>query len=125
MVSPLPVVPAPLVSRQTQFIPVPEEKIWKNSSLPVYFEIYDPLLEDRTPKVYFRMKITNLKGEAEEVNAGPMSAADFVMPGSVVIPIALKVDTGTLRSGFYRIDIQASDSVGHATEWRSAKFEIQ
>jgi hypothetical protein len=125
MVSPLPLVPAPLVSKQTQFIPVPEEKIWKNSSLPVYFEIYDPLPADRTPEVYFRMKITNLKDGAEEANAGPISAADFVTPGSVVIPIALKVDTGKLKSGLYRIDIQASDSVGHAAEWRSAKFEIQ
>ena len=71
------------------------------------------------------MKITNLKDGTEEVNAGPMSAADFLIPGNVVIPIALKVDTGKLKSGFYRIDIQASDSAGHAAEWRSANFEIQ
>jgi hypothetical protein len=125
MVSPLPPVPAPLVSKQTQFIPVPEEKIWKNNSLPLYLEIYDALLADRNPEVYFRMKITNLKDGTEEVNAGPISAAGFVIPGNVVIPIALKVDTGNLRSGFYRIDIQASDSAGHAAERRSANFEIQ
>jgi hypothetical protein len=125
MVSPLPLVPAPLVGKQTQFIPVPEERIWKSSSLPLYFEIYDPLLADRTPKVYFRMKITNLKDGAEEVNAGPMSVADFVIPGNVVVPIALNVDTGKLGSGAYRIEIQASDSMGQAAKWRSAKFEIQ
>ena len=125
MVSPLPLVPAPLVSKQTQFIPVPEERIWKSSSLPLYFEIYDPLLADRNPEVYFRMKITNLKDGAEEVNAGPMSVAGFVISGNVVVPIALNVDTGKLGSGAYRIEIQASDSMGQAAGWRSAKFEIQ
>jgi hypothetical protein len=125
MVSPLALVPAPLVSKQTQFIPVPEERIWKSSSLPLYFEVYDPLLADRNPEVYFRMKITNLKDGVEELSAGPMSVANFVIPGNVVVPIALNVDTGKLRSGAYRIEIQASDSMGQAAEGRSAKFEIQ
>jgi hypothetical protein len=124
-VSPAPLVPSPLVSKRAQFIPVADARLPKNSSLPLYFEIYEPLLADRRAEVYFRMKITDLKDGTLVVNAGPTSAAQCVIPGNVVIPIALKVDTDKLHNGAYQIEIQASDSAGRTTEWRMAKFEIQ
>ena len=89
-VSPAPLVPAPLVSKQAQFIPAADARLPKKSSLPLYFEIYEPLLTDRSPEVSFRMKITDLKDGSLVVNAGPTSAAQSVIPGNVVIPIALK-----------------------------------
>ena len=124
-VSPAPLVPTPLVSKQTQFIPVPDARIPKKTSLPLYFEVYEPLLADHSPETYFRMKITDLKDGTVVMNAGPTSAAQCVTPGNVVIPIALNVDTKKLPSGQYKIEIQASDSAGRTTEWRMAKFEIQ
>jgi hypothetical protein len=124
-VSPAPLVPSPLVSKHAQFIPVPEARLPKKSSLPLYFEIYEPLLADRSAEVYFRMKITDLKDSTVVMNAEPTSAAQCVIPGNVVVPIALKVDTDKLSSGSYKIEVQASDSAGRTTEWRMAKFEIQ
>lgn len=125
VVSPAPLVPDPLVSKQAQFIPVPDARLGKKSSLPLYFEVYEPLLADRSAEVYFRMKITDLKNGSLVTNAGPTSAAQCVTPGNVVIPIALEVDTGKLQSGPYKIEVQASDSAGRTTDWRMAKFEIQ
>ena len=125
VVSPAPVEPTPLVSKHAQFIPVPDARLRKKSSLPLYFEIYEPLLSEQSVEVYFRMKITNLKNGALVMNAGPTSAAECVIPGNVVIPIALNVDTAKLQSGQYKIEIQASDSAGRTTEWRMAKFQIQ
>jgi len=124
-VAPAPLLPAPLVSKQAQFIPVPGARIPKKASLPLYFEIYEPLLADRSPETDFRMKITDLKDGTAVMNAGPTSAAQCVTPGNVAIPIALNVDTAKLPSGQYKIEVQASDSAGRTTEWRSAKFEIQ
>jgi hypothetical protein len=125
LVSPAPLVPAPLVSKHAQFIPVPDARLQKKSTLPLYFEIYEPLLADRSPETYFRVKITDLKDGSLVMNAGPTSAAECVIPGNVVIPIALKVDTDKLQSGQYKIEVRASDSAGRTTEWRMAKFEIQ
>lgn len=124
-VSPAPLVPSPLVSKHAQFIPVPDAQIQKKSSLPLYFEIYEPLLADRSAEVSFRMRITDLKHGSVVVNAGPTSAAECVIPGNELIPIALNVDTDKLPSGQYKIEIQALDSAGRTTEWRMAKFEIQ
>ncbi len=125
MVSPAPLVPSPLVSKHAQFIPVPDARLRKKSSLPLYFEIYEPLLAERGAEVYFRMKITDLKNGTVVMNAGPTSAAECVTPRNVVVPIALNVDTQKLQSGQYKLEIQASDSAGRTTEWRMAKFEIQ
>jgi hypothetical protein len=124
-VSPAPLLPSPLVSKHAQFIPVPDTRLPKKSSLPLYFEIYEPLLADRNAEVYFRIKITDLKDGTLVMNAGPTSAAQCVIPGNVVIPIALKVHTDKLPSGPYKIEVQVSDSAGRTTEWRMAKFEIQ
>jgi hypothetical protein len=118
-------VPAPLVSKHAQFIPVPEARLRAKSSLPLYFEIYEPLLADRSAEVYFRVRITDLKDDTWVMNAGPTSAAQCVTPGNVVIPIALKFDIGKLQSGPYKIEVQASDSAGRTTEWRMAEFEVK
>lgn len=125
VVSPAPLLPSPLVSKHAQFIPVPDARLSKNSSLPLYFEIYEPLLADRSAEVYLRMKISDLKDGTVVINAGPTNAAEGVTPGNVVIPIALNVDTERLPSGSYKIEVQGSDSAGRTTEWRMAKFEIQ
>lgn len=125
MVSPAPLVPSPLVSKRAQFIPVPDARIPKKSRLPLYFEIYEPLLAEHSAEVFFRMKIMDLKDGTVVTNAGPTSAAECVTPGNVVIPIALNVDTEKLPSGQYKIEVQASDSAGRTTEWRTAEFEIQ
>ena len=124
-VSPAPLVPTPLVSKQAQFIPVPEARLPKKSSLPLYFEVYEPLLADRGAEVSFSIKITDLKDGTMVMNTGPTSAAQCVTPGNVVVPIALNVETEKLPSGQYKIEVQASDSAGRTTEWRMAKFEIQ
>ena len=125
MVSPAPLVPSPLVSKNAQFIPVPDARLRKKSSLPLYFEVYEPLLAERSVEVYFRMKITDLKNGTLVMNTGPTSTAQCVTPGNVVIPIALNVDTAKLQSGKYQIEVQASDSAGRTTESRVAKFEIR
>jgi len=125
LVSPAPLMPTPLVSKHAQFIPVPDSRIPKKTSLPIYFEIYEPLLATQSPEVYFRMKITNLKDNTVVMNTEPTSAAQCVTPGNVVVPIALNVDTDKLPSGEYKLEVQASDSAGRTSEWRMAKFEVQ
>lgn len=124
-VLPAPALPTPLVSKEVQFIPAADAKLKKKSSSSFYFEIYEPLLADRSVEVYFRLRITDLKTGSLVVNAEPRSAAQYVIPGNVVIPIALKADTDKLRNGSYEIGIQASDSTGRKTGWRTAKFEIK
>jgi len=124
-VSPAPVVPTPLVSKKVQFFPAVDASVPQHNPLSLYFEIYEPLLEANKVDVSYSVKIANLKTGSLVMNTGPMSAADWVVPGNAVIPIGLKLAIEKLPKGSYRLEIQASDSTGRQTEWRQANFTIQ
>lgn len=138
-VAPAPIVPSPLVSKSTggtpvpgvapgsdnvQFLPVPNARVPKDNPLSIYFEIYEPLVEPRTTAVSFSLRITDLSSGSLVMNTGPMGAAHWVVPGSAVIPIGLKLAIVKLPKGSYRLEIQASDSAGQQSEWREAQFNV-
>ena len=123
-VTPAPIVPTPLISKNVQFLPVADTQLRKDNPLSVYFEIYKlPDLDGNA--VYYRMRITDLKTGATVMNTEPISAAKFVVPGNGVVPVGLKLNTDKLEPGSYRLEVQASDSAGRESGWRAANFNIQ
>ncbi len=104
---------------------MPDAHLSKGNPLSVYFEIYEPLLETNKADVFYSVRITDLKTGTLMMNTGHMRAADWVIPGNVVIPIGLKLATEKLGAGSYRLEIQASDSAGRQSEWRQATFVIK
>ena len=123
-VYPAPIIPTPLVSKDVQFFPAIDNRVTKHTPVSLYFEIYEPLLETETTAVSFSVKITDLKTNSLVMDTGPMSAANWVLPGNVVIPIGLKLNIEKLKRGSYRLEIQASDSAGRESQWRQATFTI-
>jgi hypothetical protein len=123
-VSPDPILPAPLVSKNVQFLPIPDTQLSRGTPLSVYFEIYEPLLETNKADVFYSLRITDLKAGALVMNTGPISAADWVAPGNAVVPIGLKLDTDKLGPSSYRLEVQASDSAGRQSEWEEANFNV-
>ncbi len=138
-VAPYPIVPNPLVSESTvhaplpgapslaekiQFIQVPKAEIPKDKPLSIYFEIYRPLPETADSTISYRMRITDANTGALVMNTGPMSAAEWVVPGKVVVPVGLTLKTDKLSKGSYKLEVQASDAVGRESEWRGAIFAI-
>jgi hypothetical protein len=124
-VSPAPVVPTPLVSKNVQFFSAVDMRLPRHSPLSFYFEIYEPQLETETTAVYYSIRIIDLKTRSLVMNTGPMSAAEWVQPRSTVIPIGLKLAMDKLKKGSYRLEVQASDSAGGESEWRQATFMIE
>jgi hypothetical protein len=96
----------------------------KHEPLSIYFEIYEPLLERQTIAVWYRLRITDLNTGGPVMNTEPISTADWVVAGNTVIPIGLKLATEKLNRGSYKVEVQASDSAGHESEWRATKFNI-
>jgi len=124
-VSPAPLVPAPLISKNVQFLPDTETRIPRHVRLPVYFEIYEPLLKQQTAEVYMHFRVTNQKTGSVALDSGTMSAANWVLPGNPVIPVGFSLGTEDLDKGKYRLDVQASDSVGRSSASRQADFSIE
>jgi hypothetical protein len=55
----------------------------------------------------------------------PVDAAPYIQPGSRVIRIARVMAAGQLPKGVYRMEVQASDSAGRSTPWRTANFTVE
>ncbi len=88
-VSPSPVIPTPLVSKDLQYFPDlgNPSRLPKHAPLYLYFEVYQPTSETQAAAVSYQLRITNLKTGSLVMNTGPMSTADWIVPGNPVIPI--------------------------------------
>ncbi|MGC2108325.1 MAG: hypothetical protein WA655_02340 [Candidatus Korobacteraceae bacterium] len=126
-VSPSAIIPSPLVSKNVQFFPDTDTptRLGKRESLLLYFQIYQPLLEEKREATYYEVKITDLRTGSLVMNTGRMSADAWVTQGNTVIPIGLKLTTDKLEKGSYRLAVQASDATGQQTDWRQIDFKFQ
>jgi hypothetical protein len=124
-VTPGPLMPTPLVSKDVQFLPLSNADLHKGNALSLYFEIYRPQPDTADTAIYYRIRITDLKTGTNVMNTEPISAPDFVVPGNSVVPIGLKIDTDKLPPGSYRLEVKASDSTGQESRWRAVDFNIQ
>ncbi len=116
----------PLVSKGVQFEPAGDTTFHKGEPLFAYFEVYEPLLA-ATPAatVQTELKLTDVKTGDVKVDTGPRSAADWIQPGKTTIPIAEQIAVDKLPKGSYRLEVQATDSAGKSTLWRSANFTVE
>jgi hypothetical protein len=122
--SPSPLVPTPLVNKNSQFIPDTETHVRNYIQFPVYFEIYEPILKQQTTAVYMHLRVTEQKTGLIFRDLGLVSAADWVLPGNPVVPVGFSLDLHKLEPGNYQVEVQASDAAGGKSAWRQAKFTI-
>jgi predicted phage tail protein len=90
-----------------------------------YFEIYEPALASGQVKVQYEIRAMEVKTGQTIVDTGLRSAESDVNPGKLIIPIAEGIAFKKLHTGAYRVEVQASDSTGKQTPWRSASFTVE
>jgi hypothetical protein len=122
----LPASYAPLMSRDVEFKPTGNTHFKKGGTLYTYFEIYEPLIEGQSPAgVQIKMRIIDLKTGEAISDSQPISAAPYVKAETPIIPVGRGMDISKLPIGSYRLDVQATDSRGKITPWRSANFRVE
>jgi len=112
----------PLVSRDIEFKPTASTRFKKRETLYTFFQIYEPLPE---ATVQIQMRIVDLKTSEVKSDPESISATSYMKPGSSVIPIGRGMDISKFPNGSYRLDVQATDSTGKSTPWRSANFTVE
>jgi hypothetical protein len=116
----------PLVSKDIEFKPTANTRFKKGETLYTYFEVYEPFLVGQTPAtVQVQMRVVDLKTGELESDSQFISATPYVKAGSPVIPIGRGIDISKLPKGSYRLDVQATDSAGKSTPWRTANFTVE
>jgi hypothetical protein len=113
----------PLVSKGLQVTPAADRRFQHGKPLVTYFEIYEPLLLTApATTVWAHLKLIDAKGGAVKRDFPPTNVASFIQPGSSVIPVTVSLKE---RKGAYRLEVQATDSAGRTTPWRTANFTME
>jgi hypothetical protein len=115
----------PLVSKGIEFSPAADRHFGKADPMVAYFEVYAPRLASQPPaKVQVHLRIVDAKAGIVRNDFLPVDVTSYVESGSPKIRISRKVPTDKLAAGFYRLEVQAVDSSGESTVWRSTDFAV-
>lgn len=116
----------PLVSKGIEFTPTGDKAFFPGEPLVAYFQAYEPLLTSQPDtKVQAHVRILDAKSGAVLKNFDPVNVASYEHEGSTTIAVARKIPFDQLHRGKYRLEVQATDSAGRSTVWRSADFTIE
>ncbi len=69
--------------------------------------------------------LTDVKTGAVKTHTGVQSAERWMQVGNPVVTIGREITIDKLAPGFYRLEVQASDSAGNSTAWRTATFSVE
>jgi hypothetical protein len=114
-----------------QFTPAGGTKFKTTDSVGVYFEIYEPMLQEQEEgkpspvQVGFQMLVLDRANGTPKVDTKGLNAEDmkFVRPGNPVIPIGLKIPVEQIGPGAYRLEMKAQDSAGRSWS-RTTDFDV-
>jgi hypothetical protein len=98
--------------------------VHKGDDLISYFELYEPLLATGPAKVQFQVRVIDSTSGQVELDSG-LRSADSYAPSGSLIPIGWELPLKKLAKGSYRVEVQASDSMGKQTAWRAASFTVE
>jgi hypothetical protein len=117
---------APLVALAYQFDPAGAYKFKPTQNVAIYFEVYDPKMQDeKPPGLQVQMKVLDRNGAAApKLDSGGVDVANFIRKGNPVVPIGLKLPVNGLTAGAYRLEITAMDGAGR-TMVRATDFDVQ
>jgi hypothetical protein len=115
----------PLISKKVEYKPTRNTRFKSLESFDVYFEIYDPFLNEPPAQVTIAMRIVDSGTGGVTMDFPSLSAAPFEVAGNPVLCIGQKVDTKKLPSGSYEVEVRASDSMGKTVDWRKVSSIIE
>jgi len=117
---------APLVSEGVELTPTANTGFQKNSPFCFFFQIYEPLLlKQPQPKVEAQLRIVDANTGKVATQIKPINATPYAESGNPIIAIGRRIDISFLPIGSYRLEVQATDSAGESTPWRTADFTIE
>lgn len=113
----------PLVFEQVEIVPSGSNRFTKSDKLALYAQIYDPHLEtDQHPDLKVGYRVVDVNTGKTILATGAIDASKLTQKGSPVVPVALNIPLDRIPPGSYRVDVQAVEQGGGATQVHSATF---
>jgi hypothetical protein len=109
-----------------EFRPAGDTRFKTSEQLFAYLEIYDSEIQSGSgAKTYLEMKVTDETTHELKIGTAARLVDSPLRSENPAIPMVWDMEIGKLSPGSYRLEAQASDSMGHKTEWRAASFSVQ
>jgi len=113
----------PLIARSIRIVPSGSNRFRPGEPCRWYAELYAPQANTGVPTVQVRV-FDRVTGR-QQMDSGAVGVADFVRPGSAVIPVALDVPVHLLAAGSYRLEVKATDPASGVFALRTTDFEVE
>jgi len=115
----------PLVVKGFQVVPSATNRFKKSDNVIAYTEVYEPLLTSANPpRVGAGYHILERASNKEVFFSQAVSMDDYILKGSPVIPVGLKVAVKDLPPGSYTLLFQAVDGAGNKAPNRTVYFDL-
>lgn len=114
----------PLVSKGAEFLPASTSRS-SFRRLFAYFDVEDAQVLGGSAKVQMQLKVVRVKYGEVELDLVSRDLSSLFATGSAVAHVAQEIGIDKLRPGSYRIEVQASDSLGRTSAARSANFDVE
>ncbi len=116
----------PLIVKDLQIMPSGSNRFKKTDKAVIYAQIYEPRLAGaNSPAVRIGYRIVDPKTGKQLMASGSIETDTFVVKGSPVIAMGLRVPFDDLPPGSYRLDMQAGEVGGERTPVRSVSFDVE
>jgi VWFA-related protein len=117
----------PLVAMGIQMTPSGTNKFAKNSKPAVYFEVYEPGLNDPEPKgvaVALQLIVTDRKTGEQKGDSGMFRIPLPEKGGNPVVPAGIPIPLADPAAGSYRLEVKGLNNLGK-TFSRKVDFEVE
>jgi hypothetical protein len=116
----------PLMFDDQEFTPAGNTHFKKGEQLFTYVEIYGSEIQTAgAAKIYLEIKVTDEKTNELKIGTGARLVDSPMRPENLAIPVVWDMEVAKLPPGAYRLEVQASDSAGNKTPWRSTSFTVE
>lgn len=115
-----------LVSRGIEFKPTGNTHFKRGEPLYAYFEVYESLLDEQSSTtIEANLRIVNVKTGEVNANIQHGTITLYTKADNPVTPVSWQIGISKLPKGSYRVEVQATDSMGKGTAWRTANFMVE
>ena len=115
----------PFVVQGLKVVPAGNYQFKKSEKIFLYAQIYDPKqVESNPPQLIVAYALVDEKTGKTVFTTGTVNAAAYVLKGSPLVPLGLKVPLDKIPPGNYRLELQAGQVNGSMSKIRTARFEV-
>ena len=117
---------APLVFNGMEVAPSPTCRFATGTQPVAYVEVYDPALKNKNvPDVSITFDVFDRKTNQKVYSSKSLRINGAMQPGNPVVPVAFELPISQLPNGSYRVEVEASNSLGSVSGIRAAEFAIE